>query len=66
MLSFNSLSLPAVKNGTGKDDEASLGKNISLKLKPIDLLNLALRCVVLVKLIKKIWVLAECKNDKLY
>jgi len=47
MLSFNSLSLPAVKNGTGKDDEASLGKNISLKLKPIDLLNLALLSVVL-------------------
>ena len=65
MLSFNSLSLPAVKNGTGKDDEASLGKNISLKLKPIDLLNLALRCVVLVRLIKNM-VLAECKNDKLY
>jgi len=52
MLSFNSLSLPAVKNGTGKDDEASLGRNISLKLKPIDLLSLALRCVVLVRLIK--------------
>ena len=35
-----------------EDDEALLGKNISLKLKPIDLLNLALRCVVLVRLIK--------------
>ena len=65
MLSFNSLSLPAFKNGTDKDDKASLGKNIFLKLKPIDVLNLALRCVVLVRLIKNM-VLAECKNDKLY
>ena len=61
MLSFNSLSLPAVKNGTGKDDEASLGKNISLKLKPIDLLNLALRCVVFVRQIKN---MGACRVQK--
>ena len=35
-----------------EDDEALLGRNISLKLKPIDLLSQALRCVVLVRLIK--------------